>query len=233
MSIQPAQPAERLPNLPLGKEWIARFIKRHKTLQVQFGRRIESQRMDGATEPVIQAWFDAYKEVVKELGIEEKNTYNMDESGYSIGTLESTCIIVDSTCRTRYQAHASRQEWISAVECICADGSDNVPPFLIFKGQNIQRSWIPPAILHQWYFSANSKGWTSNLHRIEWLKCVFEPATREKAAGQQRLLICNGHNSHIGRGFISHCIQNQISLLILPPHTLHLLQPLDVAILAR
>jgi len=62
------------------------------------------------------------------------------------------------------------------------------------------------------------------------LKRVFEPATHQKAKGQQRLLICDGHDSHISGSFISHCIQNRISLLVLPPHTSHLLQPLDVAI---
>jgi hypothetical protein len=65
-------------------------------------------------------------------------------------------------------------------------------------------------------------------------KTSFEPSTRAKATQngklQQRLLIYDGHNSHISGGFISHCIQNRISLLILPPHTSHVLQPLDVAI---
>ncbi|ODQ68871.1 hypothetical protein LIPSTDRAFT_7335 [Lipomyces starkeyi NRRL Y-11557] len=51
-----------------------------------------------------------------------------------------------------------------------------------------------------------------------------------KANGQQRLLICDGHDSHISGSFIAHCLQNRITLLILPPHTSHLLQPLDVAI---
>jgi hypothetical protein len=51
-----------------------------------------------------------------------------------------------------------------------------------------------------------------------------------KAAGGQHLLICDGHDLHISGSFISHCIQNRISLLILPPHTSHMLQPLDVAI---
>jgi hypothetical protein len=37
-------------------------------------------------------------------------------------------------------------------------------------------------------------------------------------------------DSYISGSFISHYIQNRISLLILPPHTSHVLQPLDVAI---
>ena len=63
----------------------------------------------------------------------------MDETGFSIGTMESTRVIIDSTLRTKHQAHPGRQEWISMVECICGDGSAIVP-FCIFKGQNVLRS---------------------------------------------------------------------------------------------
>lgn len=115
------------------------------------------------------------------------------------------------------------------VECICGDGTI-LPPLGIFKGKNVLQSWIPNAALEQWFFSANTKGWTSNLHGLEWLKRVFEPATRAKANGPLRLLVCDGHDSHISGSFIAHCLQNRIILLILPPHTSHLLQPLDVAI---
>ncbi|ODQ74015.1 hypothetical protein LIPSTDRAFT_69545 [Lipomyces starkeyi NRRL Y-11557] len=185
--------------------------------------------MDGATKPVLDAWFDAYRTVIQEYKIMQENTYNMDESGFSIGTMESTRIILDSTFRTKHQAHPGRQEWVSMIECICADGTI-LPPLGIFKGKNVLQNWIPNEVLDKWFFSANTKGWTSNLHGLEWLKRVFEPATRAKANGQQRFLICDGHDSHISGSFIAHCLQNQITLLILPPHTSHLLQPLDAAI---
>jgi hypothetical protein len=185
--------------------------------------------MDSATKPVLDAWFDAYRKVIQEHKITQENTYNMDESGFSIGTMESTRIILDSTFRTKHQAHPGRQEWVSMIECICADGTI-LSPLGIFKGKNVLQSWIPSEVIDKWFFSANTKGWTSNLHGLEWLKRVFEPATRAKANGQQRLLICDGHDSHISGNFISHCIQNRITLFILPPHTSHLLQPLDVAI---
>ena len=51
-----------------------------------------------------------------------------------------------------------------------------------------------------------------------------------KANGKTRLLICDGHGSHIGGSFIAYCMQKNIQLLVLPPHTSHMLQPLDVAI---
>ena len=65
---------------------------------------------------------------------------------------------------------------------------------------------------------------------MEWLRQVFEPSTREKAQGKQRILICDGHDSHISGNFIAHCMRNNITLLVLPPHTSHLTQPADVGV---
>ena len=97
------------------------------------------------------------------------------------------------------------------------------PPLGIFKGKNVLQNWILDKILNSWFFSANTKGWTSNLHGLEWLKRIFEPLTRTKANGKYRLLICDGHDSHISGSFIAHCLQNRILLMILLPYTSHLL----------
>ena|SRR5437667_6015394 len=58
----------------------------------------------------------------------------------------------------------------------------------------------------------------------------FEPQTSDKANGQYRLLICDGQDSHIPGKLIGYCMDNDIHLIILPPHSLQLTQPLDVGI---
>jgi hypothetical protein len=40
----------------------------------------------------------------------------------------------------------------------------------------------------------------------------------------------DGHSSHITGDMIALCMENDIGLLILPPHCSHLLQPLDVGV---
>jgi hypothetical protein len=67
---------------------------------------------------------------------------------------------------------------------------------------------------------------------MAWLMNVFEPLTRERAAGRQRLLVADGHGSHIQGDFIAYCMENKIDLLIIPPHCSHILQPLDVGVFA-
>jgi hypothetical protein len=57
---------------------------------------------------------------------------------------------------------------------------------------------------------------------------VFQRATKEKAKRDYRLLIVDGHGSHLTMDFLNYCDSHRIILVILPPHSTHTLQPLDV-----
>lgn len=144
-----------------------------------------------------------------------------------MGKRKALWVIIDTNVEQNYQTEPGRQEWVTVVECICANGT-SIPPLIIFKGENVSDSWIPVQELP--HISCNSKGWTSNEHGLKWLKKCFELATRDKADSEFRLLICDGHDSHIWAEFIRHCIANRIILMLLPPHCSHLMQPLDVSV---
>ena len=81
-----------------------------------------------------------------------------------------------------------------------------------------------------WNWSCNTKGWTCDRIAKEWIRRVFEPTTRAKANGERRILICDGHGSHVSADFIRYCIDSGIILLLMPPHSSHLCQPLDVGV---
>jgi hypothetical protein len=106
----------------------------------------------------------------------------MDETGLSIGMIQASCVIVDSQHRTQYQAQLGRQEWVSIVECICANGT-TIAPLMIFKGKSLSTAWIPQHVPDGWRFLCNTRDWTSNIHGLEWLHHCFEPATHYKAEG--------------------------------------------------
>ena len=214
---------------PIGKNWVHRFLGRHPKLQTAITRSIEAARIKEVTRDAINNWFDIFAATLEDYQITMENVYNMDETGFPIGTIQTARVIVDTTIRMKYQAQPGRQEWVTAVECVCADGN-SIPPLIIFKGESMLNAWIPRDIEPRWSFSSNTKGWTSNAHGLEWLRKCFEPATRGKANERMRMLICDGHDSHISADFIYHCIQNDIVLFLLPPHSSHLMQPLDVGV---
>src|SRR5579862_3465190 len=155
---------------------------------------------------------------MEEYDLQYGDVYNMDETGFAIGSTQAACVLIDARMRTEFQAQPGRQEWVTVLECICADGTV-IPPLVIFKGENISTDWLVPAELTEgWGWSCSRKGWTSNLHGLYWLRRCFEPAIREKANGRYRMLILHGHESHVTPEFIHHCLFNNILLLRLPPH---------------
>ncbi|KAF9733712.1 hypothetical protein PMIN01_08055 [Paraphaeosphaeria minitans] len=70
--------------------------------------------------------------------------------------------------------------------------------------------------------------WTNNDIGLAWLEQVFDRYTKAKARRSYRLLIVDGHGSHLTQDFIDYCDQNRIILAVLPPHSTQTLQPLDV-----
>jgi hypothetical protein len=125
------------------------------------------------------------------------------------------------------------REFISLLATVCADGSA-LPPALIYQGDSydLQDTWLEDydCSSDEAYFAVSKKGWTNDELGLSWLSKLFEPHTRKKAGNNRRLLIMDGHSSHINMRFIDFCDNHSIILGILPPHSTHRLQPLDVGI---
>ena len=120
---------------------------------------------------------------------------------------------------------------MSLLACICADGTA-LPPGIVFASQNstIQYRWVADIDpeKHSIHVSSSPSGWTNNEIGLAWLKQVFDRHTKQKARIQYRLLIVDGHGSHLTQDFINYCHQKRIILAVLPPHSTQTLQPLDV-----
>ena len=155
----------------------------------------------------------------------------MDESGFAVGTSQSSRALVNIRDKSSWKVVHGRQEWITAIECVSAAGTA-IPPLIIFKAKHTNTGWIPEHTPADWRFSTSNSGWTSDSHGYEWLTTVFEPLTRPEDLHLRRLLIADGHSSHITARVITFCIGHAIDLLILPPHCSHELQPLDVGVFA-
>jgi len=57
----------------------------------------------------------------------------------------------------------------------------------------------------------------------------FNEFIKDHALEKWRMLISDGHKSHEHYDFIEYCWKHYIIPYPLPPHTTHLMQPLDVA----
>lgn len=151
---------------PIGQQWVQRFLQRHPLLQTRASRQIESSQLREASFEALSRWFHAVELQFSEQKYEHHNIYNMDESGFGIGTSQTDRIIIDSIQTTRWKAVPGLQEWVSVVECISGDGTA-LPPLLILKAEQINSTWITKDTPNDWRFSASSEGWTSNIHSLE------------------------------------------------------------------
>jgi len=80
-------------------------------------------------------------------------------------------------------------------------------------------------VLTSSHIALSESGWIDNELGLKWIKECFEPETRWSQNREWRMLIFDGHASHITTKAIEFCAAHQIMLLYLPPHSIHLLQP--------
>jgi hypothetical protein len=108
-----------------------------------------------------------------------------------------------------YAAQPGHQEWVTIIECISATGQ-KIPLYVIFKGESLMTHWTSILPLKGWMFAVNHKGWMNNLHGMA-LLYHFDQHTKlsfESPDDEYRLLLCDGHDSHISAAFVGYCLQN-------------------------
>ena len=102
-----------------------------------------------------------------------------------------------------------------------------LPLLCVFKGKYVMENWIDQDVASQTAVSVSSRGWMETTLFFNWFRDVFLPNTGEE---RPVLLIYDGHTTHISTQLIRLAQQNQVTIMKLPPHTTHLLQPLVVAV---
>lgn len=217
---------------PLGESWCNAFFRRNPTLALRGGKRVEDLRVRASTVENIEYFDELLAGEIAKYDIRPCDIYNMDEVGISTGTIANTRGITHEVNKRACQRLPNKGPWITVLECVSADGKA-IPPAVIFDGERIQSTWLSDdPVLHEkarpWLCTTSKSGYTSNELGYQWLRDHFEPKTRTE--GRWRLLILDGQESHRSAYFLWLAKINRIRVLFLPPHTSHVLQPLDVSI---
>jgi len=144
------------------------------------------------------------------------------------GIGDNTTVIVSKKEIAAYSIQPGNREWVSIIECINATDY-SLPPYIIFEGKQIQESWIDGQIDKRTVIQVSPNGWTDQEIAQKWLE-HFNYYTERQTRGDYRLLILDGHSSHVSYGFVEYCNAKKIIPLYLPPNSTHVLQPLDVGI---
>ena len=215
-----------IPAVLPGRSWAQRFFSRHPELLRTWSRRISKERADNAEDKaLLEAWFETYEAAIRTNGITEANIWNMDETGFAMGLARNAKVVLTARNAEGKARMPGNRDWVTAVECISAAGR-HLDPLRILQ------NWIPtgPEALEAtrgWSLACSAKAFTDKGLAMRWLTGIFDPATRQHPAAP-RLLVIDGHGSHMAPAFQKHCEQAGIICVCLPPHTSHVTQPLDV-----
>jgi hypothetical protein len=211
----------------VGVHWPRNFVKRTDSLTTCFNRAYDRQRALCEDSALIKSWFKLVEETKAKYGICDGDVYNFDEAGFMMGKITTQLVVTGSERRGRPKAiQPGNREWVTLIAAINAAGW-SVPPFLIFAGQYHLSAWYEEDIPRDWAIAVSDNGWTNNELGVEWLK-HFNAYTKTRVVGARRLLVFDGHKSHHSLEFQELCKENNIYTLCMPPHSSHLLQPLDV-----
>lgn len=238
--------ATEISGKPVGEIWPKRFRKRHPDLKMKKATGLEKARAKALNQFAVDEFFDMLTDVIQEYNITPGNIYNMDEKGIQLGIGARITAMIDRDQKAVYSIEDGNRELVTVIECICADGSA-IHPSVIFQGQRRNSEWgrnnpcnarsvslllkdldLVYLLTGIYSISVSPNGWTDQELGATWLQNDFDPATRDKAAGQYRLLILDGHNSHCTFTLCKYATDRKIIIICLPSHTTHALQPCDV-----
>lgn len=221
------QTREQLPgDKVVGANWVSNFLKRNVDLKTTVTRRLDYQRAKMEDPRVIGKWFDLLKRTRDQYNVDRRDIFNFDETGFAMGQVSCSRVVTRSDFKgKRSRLQPGSREWVTAIECTNALGW-YLPPVIVIKGKNNLTSFFP--IDQGARIEPSPNGWTNDDISVRWLKNVFIPHTSDQVHGKYRLLIMDGHGSHLTSLFNEICTENFIVPLCMPPHSSHLLQPLDV-----
>jgi len=217
---------------PVGVRWAHNFVKRQPELRTRFTRKYDYQRAKCEDPKVIREWFALVYNVKVKYGILDDDSYNFDETGFMMGIIIATMVVTTSDGRSRVkQAQPGNREWATVIQGVNALGWA-IPPFIILAGQYHLANWYQKCNLPAtWRIATTDNGWTTNEKGMDWIR-HFDFHTAFRTKGKYRLLILDGHDSHHSEEFETYCQEHNIITLCMPPHSSHLLQPLDVGCFA-
>ncbi len=166
------------------------------------------------------------KATKQKWGIVDNDIYNFDETGFIMGKILSQMVITGLEGSGKKKTiQPGNREWVTLIQGVGAAGH-LLPPFVIFAGSVLIDVWFK-RLPRDWILEVSPNGWTNNQLALAWLE-HFDKHTKPSAIGAYRLLIIDGHGSHSSLEFQNRCTEKNIVLLCMPPHSSHLLQPLDV-----
>ena len=171
--------------------------------------------------------FERFRDVRDKYGIHITDTYNFDETGFRIRVGRAQRIITRDAHRKAYIPDPDNRESFTAIETISGDGHVLPPMLILSSTQHLEKWFFDGGLEDKTLVAVTETGYTNDDILLQWFE-HFDLFSSKRLVGVWRILVSDGYGSHLGIDFIQQCWDKKIIPFCLPPHTTHLLQPLDV-----
>jgi 4-hydroxybenzoate polyprenyltransferase len=204
-------------------------MRRQPELKMKNVKNLSLHRAKCTSTLAIQAWFRQYKEWLRILNITDGDQlWNVDESGLCDQPKDDR-EVVGHRDEPQFQVVWGEKGENHTVLGFVSAGGLIAPPNMLVKGQRIQTQLraVCPAGMR---VSCSPKGYISAACFYEYSNFFVSWLRARGGLGghQKHLILLDGHSSHLYNiDFMKLMRANNISVASLPPHTTHILQPLD------
>jgi hypothetical protein len=190
---------------------------------------LDSGRARGLCPSHVATFYDNL-ELMLSRGYEASYIWNCDESGAQAGQNVGGRVLAKTRVRSVHSIIPKEREWLSVLVCVNAVGY-HILSFYIFCGKNFQRDYIKQCEDGA-SMAMQAKAWMTGQLFKSWIG-HFVKNVCDYGLGIsltcRHLLILDGHGSHVTMEVVKIARSVGLDLLILPLHTSHAMQPLDVS----
>ncbi|XP_056023023.1 uncharacterized protein LOC125660656 [Ostrea edulis] len=211
----------------LTMKWYYNFMKRWPELHAVKPSGLSELRAKAASPECIKKYFEELETIIDRHGLRDKpqHIFNADEKGINTGGSKPPNIISAKGMPAQIVT-SERPQTITVLGCGNALGS-SIPPYLMFPGKRVLPELFDGDTTGR-DGSMSDTGYSNTDIFNSYIKNHFTKYVQSRNPEQPILLLYDGHRSHTSLSLIQWPRENNIILFVLPPHTSHLLQPMDV-----
>ena len=207
--------------------WWERYVQRHPQITLRVAVPFSYARAMATDREVIDRYFDMLEDCLRANGLLNKPAciFNCDETGLP---LDPKCQkVVDRVgCKNPSYLTSGSKSQMTVMACTCAAGYP-IPPLIIFDRMTLNDSMtkgeVPGSI-----YGLSRNGWITRKIFCEW----FQHFLNSIPSVRPVILLLDGHSAHYCPDTIRMAAKEKVILCALPPHTTHLMQPLDIGCFA-